>query len=82
MAYVKWQKSRKSKSVGGKPIFTWEDDSLVTLEEINKVLLVVLEGEEPAITTRAFRPALPCWQDRVLQNTVNENCNSDGLYAV
>ena len=52
-------KSRKSKPVGGKPLFTWEAGSLVTLEEINKVLLVILPGEEPAITTRAFRPALP-----------------------
>ena len=32
---------------------------MVTLEEINKVLLVILPGEDPVITTRAFRPALP-----------------------
>ena len=58
-AYWKWLKSRKIKPVGGKPLFTWEDGSAVTLEEINKVLLVILPGEDPAITMRAFRPALP-----------------------
>ena len=52
-------KSRKIKPVGGKPLFTWEDGSEVTLEELNKVLLVILPGEDPEILTRAFRPALP-----------------------
>ena len=58
-AYWKWLKDRKTKPVGGKPLFSWEDGSVVTLEEINKVLVVILPGEDPAMTTRAFRPALP-----------------------
>ena len=50
---------KEGKTGGGKPAFTWDDESLVTFEEMNKVLAVILEGEEPAITTRAFHPALP-----------------------
>ena len=45
--------------IGGKPLFTWDDDSLMTLTEMNHILSVILEGEEPRITTRVFCPALP-----------------------
>ena len=48
-----------AKTVGGKALFTWDDDSLITLREINEILAVILEEEEPRLTTRAFRPALP-----------------------
>ena len=58
-AYRQWQDGKKNKTVGGKPLFSWDDDSLITLSEINGILSVILEGEEPRITTRAFRPALP-----------------------
>ena len=58
-AYRQWQNGKKNKPTGVKPIFCWEDESLVTMDEINTVLSIILECEEPAITTRAFRPALP-----------------------
>jgi hypothetical protein len=58
-AYRQWQNGKKNKPTGGKPLFCWEDESLVTMDEINTVLSIILEGEEPVITTRAFRPALP-----------------------
>jgi hypothetical protein len=58
-AYQHWQNGKKNKPTGGKLLFCWEDESLVTMDEINTVLSIILEGEEPAITMRAFRPALP-----------------------
>ena len=58
-AYRQWQEGKKNKTIGGKPLFSWDDDSLITLSEINWILSVILEDEEPRITTRAFRPALP-----------------------
>ena len=45
--------------MGGSPIFTWKDGSLITLGDMNKMLGVLLAKEEPKITSRAFRPALP-----------------------
>ena len=45
--------------VGGKPIFQWGDGSLVTLDDMNRILVVLLPGMHPRITTSAFRPALP-----------------------
>jgi hypothetical protein len=58
-AYRQWQNGKKNKRKGGKPLFCWDDESLVTMNEINCVLSMILEGEEPEITMRAFRPALP-----------------------
>ena len=58
-AHRQWQEGKKNKTVGGKALFTWDDDSLITLSEINGILAVILEEEEPRLTTRAFRPALP-----------------------
>jgi hypothetical protein len=58
-AYRQWQEGKKNKTVGGKPLFSWDDESFITLREINGILSVILEEEEPRITTRAFRPALP-----------------------
>jgi hypothetical protein len=58
-AYRQWQNGKKNKPTEGKPLFCWDDESLVTMNEINCVLSMILEGEEPKITTCAFRPALP-----------------------
>ena len=58
-AYKSWQAGRKGRQTGDKPLFIWRDGSLITMTEINAVLGLLLEGEDPAITTRAFRPALP-----------------------
>ena len=45
--------------MGGTPVFTWKDGSLITLGDMNTMLGVLLAKEVPKITTRAFRPALP-----------------------
>ena len=37
-AYKVWQRSRKGKQSGSQPFFTWRDDSLVTLEEVNAII--------------------------------------------
>ena len=58
-AWRNWRHGRKASTVAGKPVFTWKDGTLVTLEDINRVLTVLLPGMDPRITTRAFRPALP-----------------------
>ena len=58
-AYRSWQAGRKGRQTGDKPLFVWRDNSLITMGEINAILAILLEGEDPAITTRAFRPALP-----------------------
>lgn len=58
-AYKNWQESKKGKQTGDKPVFVWKDSSLITLSEMNTVLSILLEGEDPPVTTRAFRPALP-----------------------
>jgi hypothetical protein len=58
-AYWQWQDGKKNKTVGGKALFCWDDESLITLSENNWILSVILEGEEPRITTSAFRHALP-----------------------
>ena len=58
-AWRNWRHGRKTNTVAGKPVFVWKDGSLVTLEDINRVLTVLLPGMDPRITTRAFRPALP-----------------------
>ena len=59
MAYKNWQKGRKGGIIGGRPVFTWKEVSLITLEDMNHILGVLLDKEHPKITTRAFRPALP-----------------------
>jgi hypothetical protein len=48
-----WQGSRKANPVGGKPIFTWGDGSLVMLDNIKRILTVLLPGLNPRITTQA-----------------------------
>ena len=58
-AYRSWQAGRKGRQTGDKPLFVWRDNSLITMAEMNAILGILLEGEDPAITTRAFRPALP-----------------------
>ena len=45
--------------MGGSPVFTWKEGSLITLGGMNTMLGVLLDKEVPKITTRAFRPALP-----------------------
>ena len=57
-AYRQWQNGKKNKPTGVKPIFCWEDESLVTMDEINTVLSIILEGEEPEpedLTPNCFR---------------------------
>ena len=58
-AYKNWQKGRKGGILGGSPVVTWKEGSLITLEDMNIMLGVLLDKEVPKITTRAFRPALP-----------------------
>ena len=58
-AYRDWQKSKKGKRMNCRPLFTWEDDTLLTLGELNAILAGLLPTEDPTITSRAFRPALP-----------------------
>jgi hypothetical protein len=55
-AVAGWQEEQDG---GGKPLFCWDHASLITLSEINWILSVILDGEEPKSTTKAFRPALP-----------------------
>ena len=55
-AYRDWQKGKKT---GKKPLFVWDDGMLITLGELNAILAGLLPEEDPPITTRAFRPALP-----------------------
>jgi hypothetical protein len=56
-AWKNWRCSRKANPVGRKPIFTWGDGSLVTLDNINWFLTVLLPGSNPRITT--WMSALP-----------------------
>jgi hypothetical protein len=58
-AYRQWQDGKKNKPTWGKPSFCWDAESLITLSKINCVLSMILEGEEPKITAKVFRPALP-----------------------
>ena len=58
-AFKAWQSSRKGRQPGSQPLFTWRDNSLITLEEMNTIISTILEGEDPPMSTRAFRPALP-----------------------
>ena len=59
-AYKDWQKGMKGKKkTGSKPLFIWDDDTLITLDELNAILTGLLPEEDPAMTSRAFRPALP-----------------------
>jgi hypothetical protein len=57
-AYRQWQNRNKNKPTGAKPLFCWDDEFFVTMNKINCVLSMILEGKEPKITTSAFRPAL------------------------
>ena len=50
---------QKGGVIGGTPVFTWKEGSLITLDDMNNKLGVLLDKELPKITTRAFRPALP-----------------------
>ena len=56
-AYQDWQRGTKGKKLNCRPLFTWEDS--MTLGELNAILAGLLPSEDPAFTTRAFRPALP-----------------------
>ena len=58
-AFKSWQSSRKGRQAGSQPLFTWRDNSLITLEEMNTIIATILDGEDPPMSTRAFRPALP-----------------------
>ena len=43
--YRNWQRGRKGAVLGGTPIFTWKDGSLITLGDMNKMLGVLLAKE-------------------------------------
>jgi hypothetical protein len=60
-AWRNWRHDRKVSPVGGKPVFVWQDGSLVTLNDINHVLTVLLPGVEPKIMSRAPQPSPPSW---------------------
>ena len=63
-AYRDWQKSRKGRKLNCRPLFTWEDSTLLTLGKLNAILAGLLPNEDPVITTRGLRPALPSIQAR------------------
>ena len=78
-AYKSWQCSRKGRQLGSQPLFTWRDNSLVTMEEMNTILATIATEEDPPITTRAFRPALPSILAR--QGATEETLKSLGQWT-
>ena len=44
-AYKNWQRDRKGAVLGGTPVFTWKEGSLITLGDRNTMLAVLLDKE-------------------------------------